>query len=163
MRQHEDVVATLPQRRQQHGHDTHPIKQVFAKATVLRCLLEILMGRKDKPDIGLDFLLATKGHEGPFLQQTKQLRLERKRHIPNLVEKERSPLCLLDTAASLFGRPRVGPLLGAKKLCLKKVLRNCRAVDRHKRPRLARRVKVNRPGKEFFASSALATHEDGGF
>src|SRR5690606_16772356 len=86
-----------------------------------------------------------------LLQDAQQLHLDRGGHLAHLVEEERAAVRPLE--ATLLARDGAGEraALVAEQLALEDRLRERRAVDRHERPRRARRVVVQRPRRELLA------------
>ena len=105
------IVIALPKRRQLHGDDGKPIKQVFAKFAVFNCFGEILVGGRDNADVDLDVLFTAHRPEdsttGTFLwwrlEGTQELGLHVEIALADLIEKQRATVGELKcTFAILF-------------------------------------------------------------
>ncbi len=90
----------------------------------------------------------------------KQLRLQVRRHLADLVEQQRAALGHLEEADLVGVGAGERPLLVAEQLALDQVLRNRRAVDLDERALDAVRVVVNRVGDQLLAGAVLALDQD---
>src|SRR5262249_61684734 len=92
------------------GSPRESIEEVGAKAPLLDLDLEIPVGAGQDPDVDFDGLIgADRGHASLF-DDPKQLRLEVKRHLPDLVEEQRAATGPLKESTARFGGPRERPL-----------------------------------------------------
>ena len=128
------VLAPLAQRRNLDANHVEPVQQVLAEMPGLHARLEILVGRRDHPHVDLDRRLAADPVELAFGQHAQQPRLQRGRHVADLVEKQRAAIGLLEAAAA----QRIGAgeraLLVAEQLGLEQVRGERRGVERDERP-----------------------------
>ena len=91
-----------------------------------------------------------------LLQKPKQLRLQRERHIADLVEKQRTAAGELNLALGGFGGPGKGTLFKAEQLGLEQVLRNGRTVNSDEGVLRTRTEVVQGPREQFLAGAGLA-------
>src|SRR5262249_21861430 len=118
-----DVVGARAQRRQRDRQHVQAIVQVLAEAAFLHLVLEIAVRRRNNANIDANVGDAANSLERLFFQESQQLRLERRRHLADFVEKDRTAVRRLEQPALLL--PRVGeraPLV-AEQLALENRLR----------------------------------------
>ncbi len=104
-----NILGALAQGRQAKRNDIQAEEQILAEQAVLFELPEILVGRGDNADVGLDRRAAANGRVFALLQHPQQSRLRFHRHVADFVEKQRATFSLLETA----GAPRIGAGEGA--------------------------------------------------
>lgn len=119
------------------------------------------MGRRDEPYVDPPLLVRADGAHRAALEDVQQLGLHRRRHLANLVEKERASRRLGHQPLAGGRRARERPLHVTEELTLQQVLGERRAVDRHEGPLGADPRGVHRPGKRRLARARLAYEEDG--
>src|SRR5690606_23138635 len=88
-----------------------------------------------------------------------QLRLQRERHVADLVEEQGAAVGDLDLAGRLAHGARERALLEAEQLRLEQRLRDRGAVDRNERLLRARAQVVDRAREELLAGAALAEQQ----
>jgi len=76
------------------------------------------MGRGDDAHIGADGFRSAEALEGLLLKHSQQFRLRRERDVPDLVEKDRSPVALLELADASPVGPGERALLVPEQLAL---------------------------------------------
>src|SRR5262245_10607350 len=106
---------------------------------------------------------AAEALELALLQHAKQLRLDRRRHLTNFVEKQHTTVCLLDP--TWFGRHSTGeraPLV-AEQLGFEELIRQCGTVDGDEGAAAPPRGVMNEPRDDFLARARLAGQEHGRF
>ena len=160
--QEDDVLPALPQRRQLDRHDRQPEVEVLPEAAARDLGLEVLVGRRDDPDVDLDPVPAADPLDLPLLEEPEELDLEREAHLADLVEEERAAVGDLELPLPLDVGARVGALLVPEQLRLQQRLGDRPAVDRHERAVAPAALRVERAGEQFLAGSALALDEDRG-
>ena len=151
--------ASRAERRDLDLHDADSIVEVLAKLPLCDEALEILMGRADDADVGAERLPPTDALERALLQEAKELALYVVRQISDLVEEQRAALRHLDLAGHATISARERPALVTEQLAFHELHGQRRAIDRDERARLARRVDMDRPGKEAFSRTGLAAEE----
>src|ERR1051325_1088127 len=95
-----------------------------------------------------------------LLQHSKELRLQVRRHLANLVEEQRAALRHFEQ--TLFVERRAGEraLLVAEQLRFDQILRDRGAVDLDERPLRPLAVVMNGVGDQLLAGSVLALNQD---
>src|SRR5437763_622465 len=101
VRQQEDVVAPLTQRRQRDLDAANAVIEVLAKTSFLDGLIELAIRRRHDPDVGGTVRRLADTPELAVLEETQQLRLSGERHLANLVEKERPAVGRLDQSRAI--------------------------------------------------------------
>ena len=92
--------------------------QIFAKQAVLNASLKILVSRGDDAHVDADGRLPAHAVELAFRQDTQEARLQRSRHVADLIEEQSSAVSLLETAAALRVSSSEGAFFMAKELRL---------------------------------------------
>ena len=87
-----DVLAALAQRRQDDRDDVDAVVEVFAEPPLGDRLGQVLVGRGDDADVGLQLLEPADAPEPPLLQHAQQLDLHHRAHLADLVEEDRALL-----------------------------------------------------------------------
>src|SRR5581483_3167387 len=106
------------------------MKQVLAEQPLFDTLFEVLMGGGDDADIGLDRLVSADPIEMAVGEHTQQTRLQIRRHVADLVEKQRAALGLLESSAAHRLRSGEGAAFVPEQLGLEQLLGNGSGVDR---------------------------------
>ncbi len=153
--QQDDVAPPLAQRRQVERKDVQTVKKVGPEPSRGEILLEVAIRCGDDPDIDADHAGGAERLELLFLEHPEQFGLGRRGEFPDLVEKNRPPVRLLETASPLVDGAGKGPPLVAEKFALDQRVGNGRAVDLDKRPLEAGAVFVDRAGNQFLARPRL--------
>src|SRR3989454_11951076 len=125
----------------------------------LHLLLEGNIGGGDDPNVPMDRLLAAKGLPLPFLQHAQELRLRGDGKIDNLVEKEASALCKLESPLLSLICAGERAFLIAEQFRLDQGIRDRAAVDGDKRLLVSGTQLMDRPSNKFLASAGLALDE----
>ena len=104
-------ISAVAQAGEHHLEGVEPIEQVWAETPLGDGPIERRIGRRDQEDIDLRSGAANRPH-GPVVKQAQKHALQRDRHVADLVEKQRAPICLLDqsgrSAAARAGERAVG-------------------------------------------------------
>ena len=137
------------------------MKKVLAETTLLDPHFQVLVGRRDHADVGLDRVVAADPIEMPVAQHAQQSRLEVERHVADFVEEERAALGLLEAAAAHGLRAGKCAALMAKEFAFEKILWNRRGVDCDEGPIGARRMLVQRTRDQFLARARFAGDQHG--
>ena len=150
------VLAAFAQRRQAQAHDVEAVQQVGAEAAVGDQRLQVLVGRGDHAHVDADQLAAADAEELALGQHAQQPRLQRQRHVADLVEEQGAAVGLLEAAevAPLRAGERAG--LVAEQLAFQQFGRDRRGVERDERLCGARRFAVQRARDQFLAGAGLA-------
>ena len=101
-----DVVSPVAQRRKHDRDDVEPIEQVFAKCAVPNGATEVAMRGRYDADIHLDLLRRADRADGAALEDMEQLRLQRRGHLADLIEEQRTTVGLGEEAGAIGCRAR---------------------------------------------------------
>ena len=134
--------------------------EVFAEALLLDRALEIAIRRGD--DAHVDCHLGARAERAhlPLLEHAEDLRLERHRHVADLVEEERPASRLDEEAGPRFARVGERATGVSEQLALEERLRHRRAVDRDEGAVGSAAAPMNRVREHLLARPALAGDED---
>src|SRR5712671_121383 len=97
-----------------------------------------------------------------LLQSPEDLCLHRKRHVADLIEKQRPILGVPERAGAVAGRSRERAPHMAEQFAFEQVRGDGSAVDRNERALLAPAVIVQGAGHQFLARAGLAEDENDG-
>src|SRR6185295_2531651 len=123
---------------------------------------DVAVGRGNKTDVHMLFLIATDAREGPVFEKTQQLGLERTTHVADLVEENRSTARLLHAARLLPERAGEGALLVAEQFALEQRFGNRRAIDADVIAGTALAQGMERARDQFLPGAAFAEDEHRG-
>src|SRR5213079_3657527 len=126
-----DVRPPLAERRYGDADDVQAEEEVLAEAPGAHRRLEVLVGGGDDAHVGADRLPAADARELALLEDAQELRLERERHVGDLVQEQRAACGGLELADAPLDRAREGAALVAEELTLEELVRDGRAVERH--------------------------------
>ena len=160
VRQQDNVVAPISERRQVDGDDVEAIEQVFAKAPLGDFAQGIAIGGADDADIDRFGLCRSDSLDHPGLDEPQQLDLKLDLHFTNLVEEQRAAIGGLGSADPVLDCSGEGAFDMAEQFALEQVLRNRAAIDRDESLVPAARFRVQRLGGHFLARPAFAGDED---
>src|SRR6185312_11921958 len=106
-------------------------------------------------DIHADWRLPAHSVELPFGQHAKETSLQRRRHVTNLIEEQRTAIGLLEAPATLSLGTGERALLVAEQLRFQQVSRNGGCVEGNEGFAGARTVVVQGAGHELLARAGL--------
>src|SRR5882724_10119200 len=132
------VPRPLAQGWNPDGELVQPIIKVFAELLRVDHLDNAPVGCANNPDIDRNQLAATDSLDHALLQEAEQLDLKQRRHVGNLIEKDRPALGKLQLADGLLDGAGEGPLFVSEELAFQKIFRDCRTVDGDERTGPAR-------------------------
>jgi hypothetical protein len=155
-REHGDIAAALAERGQHDGDDVEPVEQVLAELPRRDRLLEIAIGRRDDPHVGLDRPRAADRREFALLEDAEQPGLRLHRHVADLVEEQGAARRLLEPAGAARLRAGERAALVPEQLRLDQLARDRRHVDRDERRRPPPAELVDRARDQLLASPRLA-------
>ena len=92
------VVAAFAQRRQAQAHHVEAMQQVGAEAAFGDQRFEVLVGGRDHAHVDADQFAPADAEELAFGQHAQQPRLQRQRHVADLVEEQGAAIGLLEAA-----------------------------------------------------------------
>ena len=154
--QERDVVASLAQRRHADREDVESVVQVLTEAARFDLFLEVAVARRHDAHIDEFGVGGAHGTDLAFLQHPEQLRLERQRHLGDLVQEQGAAVGDVEEPALLFGGAGEGATLVAEELALEQVLGERGAVLRHEELASAPRAVVHGGRDELLAGARFA-------
>ena len=147
LHQERQVVAPLPQGRQVDGKDIQPVIQVRPEFSLSRPRLQVAVCRCDQPHVRADGFVPAHTFECLLLRQAQDLGLKGRRHVANLVQKNRASVALLKLAdAAAIGAGECA-LLMPEQFAFQQLLRDCRAVESKELGVGPRAVLIQRRGR----------------
>src|SRR5882672_1761847 len=161
LRDDDRIAVAHAQRRNADRHFVDAIVQVLPESVRRDARVEVAVGRADHAHVDRDRFPPAYPLERALLQEAQQLRLQRIRHVADLVEEERAARRVLDLALRLLVRARECALFVAEELALEQRFRNCRAVDGDERTARASGQAMQRPRQDLLAGAALAEQQRG--
>src|SRR5947209_4347191 len=119
------------------------------------------MRRRHDARVYIDRLGSPEPRDFALFQHAQELRLRRRRQIADLVEEERPTTSRLEGALTRgIGARECAPLV-SEQLALDELMRQCRAVDRDKRPFGIGAEAVQLASDELFARAAFSDDQHG--
>src|SRR4029453_5103514 len=113
-----DVFAALAQGRHDERDHVEPVVKRGGEAPALNRGIQLLIGRRDHADVGLQRVRAADPFELTLLQYPEQLSLKRGGELPDLIKKDRPPLSYLELPFLLRDGASEGAFLVTKELAL---------------------------------------------
>src|SRR5690606_37917712 len=113
------------------------------------------VGRREDADVDGHLAGAAEPPDTAVLQDPQELRLERKRHLRDLVQEEGAAIRELEASGSRPGRPGEGALLVAEDLALDQRFGDRRRVDGDERAVAAAAQGMDRARHHLLARPAL--------
>ena len=154
-RELEDVVAPLAQRRHADVDAGQPVEQIRPELSPFDKAGEAPIGRGNDPEIDAMRSLPADTLDRQVLQRAQQLGLRGGGKVGHLVEKQGSPVGLLELATTAADAGRRA-LLDAEELGLDQRFNQRGAVDGHERPAATGAELVNLARDELLADAAFA-------
>ncbi|MNN18536.1 hypothetical protein D3C81_1317480 [compost metagenome] len=160
MRQHQDVLATVAQRRHLQVEHVQAVEQVFAEAAFGDHALQVAVGGADDAHIHLHFAVATHPAEAAIAEKTQQLGLQVWRHLADFIEKYRALVGQFHQPG-LAAPLRAGEGAGgvAEQFALGQALGQRGAVQGQEWRRMAAADGVAGAGYQLFAGAGFAMHQ----
>ena len=137
-----------------------PEKQILAKRPRLHERLEIFVCRRHQSHIGRQCLVRPHALVRSLAEKPQQFHLNRRVDFPDLIQKKRPALRLLEAPDAPLVRARERALLVPKQLALQQRRRERRAMHRHQRKPRARAALVNALRDQFLAGAAFARDQN---
>ncbi len=126
-----DILDAIAERHEMQPDAVEPVEQVLPEPTLLHQLGRVTVGGRDDADVDGRLRVRTDPPDGNTLENAEQLRLQRERHVPDLVEEQRSTLRLLEHPAVMARRAGERSLGVPEEFALGQLGRDCRAVHGH--------------------------------
>ena len=160
-REGQDVLRALAQRRDPDLEDGEPVVEIFAERAACHGRSQVAVGSGDDADVGLQGPRPAEPLELALLEDAKELGLDRRARLADLVEEENAPLCQIDPARLGRVGPGERPLLVTEKLGLEQRVGKGGAVQCDERAPGAARGRVEVAGEDLLAGPGLAPEQDG--
>ncbi len=128
-----DILAPLAQRRNANLDHLDAEVQVLAKLALGDHRFEVLVGRRDDPDVGGERLIAADPLELLLLQHAQELGLGLHIHVADFVEEQGAAVRGLEFSFAACNRPGEGTLLMPEQFALDQLARERGAIDRDER------------------------------
>ena len=160
LRERYDALAPRTKRRDGHRDAREAVVQVSPERPFGDERLQVAVRRGHEPDVGRDGTERSEPQRLARLEHAQQRGLGGRRHLPDLVEKERAAVGRLDEPRLGVQRSRERAFLVAEELSLEQRLRERGAVEAHHGPRGAARTPVDRLGGHLLADARLPDDKD---
>ena len=150
-----DVVATLTKRREIDPQHVQAIVQVGAETTLLDMLAQRPVCRRHNAHIDGNRLPAANTRHFTLLEHAQQLHLRTRRHLANLVEKERAGISEFKTAQPALCGTGERSLLMPEQLALEQRFRQRTNIHRNERLAATRTETMNRARDQLLPGATL--------
>src|SRR4051794_34965155 len=91
------VLGTaLAQRGEADGHSVEPVEEILSELAVANAAFEVAMCRRNDAYVDFDRLIPADAPDFMVLQCAEQIHLHARRHIADFVQKQRSPMGMLE-------------------------------------------------------------------
>src|SRR5450631_1424671 len=151
-----DVLLALPEWGDRDGENVEPVEQVFPESAVLDLFLQVPVGGRDDPYVGLNGAGTAQPLKLAVLDDPEQFGLQLQRHLADFVEEYGAAVGQLE-APDLPGiRPGEGTLFPPEELAFHQGRRQSRAVDRYQWPVSAGTAAVDGACDDSLAGAGLA-------
>ena len=161
-RQRFDVLRPFPQRRQLDGDHVQAVIEILTEAPFANLTLQILVGGGHETHIHLFWAGRTDRDEVALLDDPQQFGLYRRTDIPDLVQKERAAVGLLQQTFLVHHRAGEGTAQMPEQLAFQQGVGQGGAVQRNKRFFPAQAVAVQGAGDQFLAGARFTQDHDVG-
>src|SRR3990172_5822247 len=158
-RENRDVFSPLAERGYGDRHHVQPVIKVFAEFSLSHRLRKVPVGGGDQPDVHVQGLRPADTLKGPLLENAKYLGLHCRRHVSDLIEKDRAMAGGFKLSDPLLVRSGECPLLVAEQFGLEQRLGNGSAVHGHERPVPPTALIVEHLCGKFLPGAALSRDE----
>ena len=159
--QHQDVVATLTQRRRAHGQYVEAVIQVFAETAGRNFCFQITVSRCHDAHIDFNRTRGTDRVHGFFLQYPQQLDLHVQREIADLIQEQGAAMGQFKASDTIRQSASEGTFAVAEQLTFHQFFGYGGAIQRHKISLSARRLIMQSLSDELLARTRFAIHENG--
>src|ERR1051326_2796340 len=159
--QFRDVLLSLPEWWQSDNSIIEPVIEIGTKLISLDRPIQFAMSCSKHPDVYLKRFPGAQALDSLVLQHPQQLGLGTGDHVANFIQKNRSPIGLLETPDPPRGGAGERPWLMPKQFTFQQRFRNRDAIDDDKWPVGASAVGVQGPSDQFLAGASLSKDQDG--
>ena len=162
LREQGDVLRPVAQRGHLDRDHAEAVIQVFPQRARFDGLLGVTVGGGDEAHVHYRVVrFAAHPAHHAVLNNAQQLRLDRLRHLDQLVQEQRAAVRRLEQAGLVSHRPGERALAVAEHLRFEQPLGEGGAVDRHERPAGAPTVMVDELRDHLLAAAAFPGDEHG--
>jgi hypothetical protein len=154
------IFAALAQWRQPDGENVQPIKQVLAELAGGNHTPQAAFRSRDDTHVHGDRPSTTDSLDHALLNHAQQLDLNGRRHIVDIVEKDRSAVSHLEPTGTIADRTGERTQFVPKQFRLDQRLGKNRAADRNERAAPAWATVVDETSDDLFTGSRLANDEN---
>ena len=141
-------------------HNVKTIVEIFTELSFLDETLQIAVSGRYNPNINGHRHDSAHPLELPLLEKAQELRLKFRRHVADLVEKDRAAMSQFDLARLTPVRAGKRALFMAEQFALQEFFRQTHRIDSDKRPIFSFTPVVNGASEDLFAGSAFAEEQD---
>ncbi len=127
------VFEVLAERGSANQENGETVVEIRAKGSRLGLLCQRTMGRRYNAHIHFHSLVIAHALQFPALNEPQKFGLQGKRHLSDLIEKERASIGSFDPADTSLYRTGESTAGVAEEFRLEQILGNCSTVDRYKR------------------------------
>ena len=156
-----NIPRPVAQGGQPQGEHVKPVKQVFAEPPGFHFGRKVPIGGCHHPHINLDRTGRAQRQNFAFLQSAQQLGLQRQRQFANFVEQQRALVSGAEQAFPGVGRAGERAFLVPEQQGFQHRFGHGGAIDRDKRPGLARGQAVDELRQHFLAGAGRPFEQDG--
>src|SRR6185437_2913517 len=149
------------QGRYVHDDLRQPVIEILAKPALVDPHFQTLVRRAHDANVDRNLVASSDALDNPFLEKAQQLRLKRRRQIPDLVEEQRASMRRFHLAQRLLDGAGERTLLVTKELALQKRFRYRRTIDGHEARRPPRRKLVHGTHEEFLSGARFTEEQHG--
>jgi hypothetical protein len=151
--------SRLPQGRHLDLDHVDAIVEVLAEPLIAHHLLQVLVGRRQHPDVDFRLTGAADPAYSPLLKHPQQLHLHRRTGVADFVKKHRATVARLEQP--LLGGDRAGKRSAcmAEQLALEQLARHRPAIDRHERPLAPGAARMDRARQQLLAGTRFAADQ----
>src|SRR5580700_1428163 len=160
--QQRNILATIPERRQQNRKNIQAIKQVGPELMVRNHFRQVAVCRRNQTSVALQRARTPEPLELTLLQNTQQLRLQFKRYFADFVQEDSASAREFKAPDALRDRACESASLMAEYLAFQQPGWNRRAVQLDERILHTRAQIVNRAGDQLLAGAGLSADQHGG-
>ena len=161
MRQHRNVFAAIAKRRHNDVDDIETVEQVLAESALLDHLPQVPVRRGDDTDVhNASASVGTHLLEFAGLEESQKQSLHPQRHLPDFVEENRPHVGRFELTRLVAVGAGEAALHVPEQFGFEQCLGKTGAVDRSKDVGRARSSRVDGPGDDLLANTALTSDED---
>src|ERR1700728_3099876 len=159
LQQNRDFFLPLAQRRQLQRERVETVVKIFAQPLCSQSVRNVDVGGGQNAHVHANDRSAAHPRELLVLQYVEQLGLQRRRHLADFVEQNRSPVAQFELARFGMSRPGKSSVLVAEQLAFQQVGGDGRAIHFQERAVSPRRELVDQASQHFLAGAALAQEQ----